>query len=326
MHLSSITRLAMHGSRALSSQPSLCFNGPSIPLEAGVSVLSAVIDLPQEGRCEATLQFADSEFLPVRFSFDKIKCEGQQINKLRVPRSVPNGEAEVIWQCAGLAPICNRAVISGGDADMSSPAMYTGIVGCVSEMLQTRTTTATITHSTETIVETIPTIFTTSITSYLSQANSDKTTPVSLTDGESGTQAIVTSHATTETGKTSFPDATTTGTSETDATIAETSADDAPTTGTSEANAARTKISAVDATTTDAGGTGAATSAVTSAGRAASKDNTRPESPGPKATDDKGVFLSNAPRTTAPLATILTLSLMTTLTVTRTVTAECTSA
>ncbi|TVY73792.1 hypothetical protein Focb16_v006016 [Fusarium oxysporum f. sp. cubense] len=306
MHLSSITRLAMHGSRALSSQSSLCFNGPSIPLEAGVSVLSAMIDLPLEGRCEATMQFADSAFLPIRFSFDKVKCEGQQINKLRVPRGVSNGEAEVIWQCAGLAPSYSRAVISGGDADMSSPALYTGIVGCVSEMLQTRTTTPTITHSTATIVETFPTIFTTFITTYLSQASSGKTTPVSPTDGESGTQAIGTSYAKTEVkGETSPPDSTTTGASEAGATTAE--------------------ISAVDAATTDAGVIGAATSTVTTTGKAASKDDTRPESPGPKTTDDKGVFLSNAPRTTAPLATILTLSLMTTLTVTRTVTAECTS-
>lgn len=43
------------------------------------------------------MQFADSAFLPIRFSFDKVKCEGQQINKFRVPRGVPNGEAEVIW-------------------------------------------------------------------------------------------------------------------------------------------------------------------------------------------------------------------------------------
>lgn len=54
MHLSSITRLAMHGSRALSSQPSLCFNGPSIPLEAGVSVLSAMLVIHVLLRIELT--------------------------------------------------------------------------------------------------------------------------------------------------------------------------------------------------------------------------------------------------------------------------------
>jgi hypothetical protein len=43
------------------------------------------------------MQFADPAFLPIRFSFGKIECDGQQINKFRVPLGVPNGEAEVIW-------------------------------------------------------------------------------------------------------------------------------------------------------------------------------------------------------------------------------------
>ncbi|KAF4957160.1 hypothetical protein FSARC_11369 [Fusarium sarcochroum] len=249
------------------------------------------------------MQFADATFLPVRFSFGTIQCDGQRINNFTVPRGVPNGEAEVIWQCAGLAPICSRAVISGGDADTSVPALNTGLVGCVSEILRTDTTTATVTRSTGTVVETFPTVVTMSTTSYVSSTGSTAPTVVSET-------------TLSETIQSSWTD-----------TLRQTGGDveSGESTDTTDPATPFARQTTPTTTTSDVTTINSLTSGVTTIPTTtASRDDTRFGSPDPETTDGKGVFLSHAPRTTVPLATILTLSLMSTFTVTKTVDAECT--
>ncbi|UPK92681.1 hypothetical protein LCI18_003616 [Fusarium solani-melongenae] len=78
-------------------------------------------------------------------------------------------------QCAGLAPSCNHGVISGGRADSSIPSEADGQVGCLVETFETKTTLATVTRSSRTFVETVPTVLVTSSTSFLSAPIETKT-------------------------------------------------------------------------------------------------------------------------------------------------------
>jgi hypothetical protein len=217
---------------------------------------------------------------------------------------------------------------------MSSSSSNEGIIGCVSERLQTKT----ITRSTGTVKETIPTIITTSITSYLWPAESTGITPISPTDMKSGTKSIDASYSTTtveEVG--TSPSAGTSAETTTDATTTDAITTDAITTDAITTDAITTDAITTDATTTDATTYAVITSAATTSAAdndsmatnsatTAAKDDTRPVSQDSETANNDSVFVSHATRTTAPLATILTISVVSTLAVTRTVTAECTSA
>ena len=43
------------------------------------------------------IQFEDTVFLPIRYSFQPIACDGRQLNSFTIPEGVPNGEAHVFW-------------------------------------------------------------------------------------------------------------------------------------------------------------------------------------------------------------------------------------
>ncbi|KAI8691496.1 hypothetical protein NCS56_00142500 [Fusarium sp. Ph1] len=98
-------------------------------------------------------------------------------------------------QCAGLAPSCNHGVISGGRADSSIPSEADGEVGCLVETFRTKTTLATVTRSSRTFVETVPTVFVASSTSFLSAPietktqGSDPTTDTESTEPTKGTDS-----------------------------------------------------------------------------------------------------------------------------------------
>ncbi|KAM0554142.1 hypothetical protein ACHAPJ_006941 [Fusarium lateritium] len=183
------------------------------------------------------------------------------------------------------------------------PAVNSGVVGCVSEMLRTKTITAMVTRSTGTVVETFPTIVTTSTTSYFSST-------------ENTAAATVLDTALPETTQPSWTNTSwRTGVDDESPISRDTTGPATPVVG-----GATSATTTSDATTTDSPTSGMAAISVTTA----PKDDTRSGSPDPETTDDKGVFLNHGSRTTASLATILTLSIASTLTVTRTVNAECT--
>ncbi|GJD05413.1 hypothetical protein ColKHC_14238 [Colletotrichum higginsianum] len=76
--------------------PAICTWDPPISVEAGAS-LSARIDNPWAGRCTANLRFADSEFLPINWSFNAIQCADFELAQLSVPVDLPNGDSYIIW-------------------------------------------------------------------------------------------------------------------------------------------------------------------------------------------------------------------------------------
>ncbi|RYP63166.1 hypothetical protein DL771_009397 [Monosporascus sp. 5C6A] len=65
--LLALPALAM--SMSMAYPPGMCISGPSFALEAGVSVLAAVINGDFNQRCAATVGFADPDFLPVSRPF-----------------------------------------------------------------------------------------------------------------------------------------------------------------------------------------------------------------------------------------------------------------
>ncbi|KHO11352.1 hypothetical protein MAA_11167 [Metarhizium robertsii ARSEF 23] len=87
------------------------------------------------------MSFGDSSFLPLRFNFSTTPCEGQLIAKFTTPAEVPNGEADIFWQCAGLAPYCYQANITNGTSDPTMQLDREAQVGCINEI------TGDITHS-----------------------------------------------------------------------------------------------------------------------------------------------------------------------------------
>ncbi|KAM6529634.1 hypothetical protein FALCPG4_007764 [Fusarium falciforme] len=210
-----LTALFLHEAWAFSLQYPLCLAEPVLALDAGRSTLSAVVHFPTETRCEATLYFSDTSFLPIRYTFKPLSCDGGQVLNFKVPEGSPNGDVDVIWQCAGLAPSCNHGVISGGRADSSIPSEADGQVGCLVETFETKTTLATVTRSSRTFVETVPTVLVTSSTSFLSAPietktqssgppDTDSTEPAkstgpSTSDGSSATSGSSTASSAVET-------------------------------------------------------------------------------------------------------------------------------
>ncbi|KAI1249790.1 hypothetical protein MGN70_009404 [Eutypa lata] len=142
---------------ALVEYPSrVCISSPPVALDAGVSVVSAVITGDLSRRCMATMEFADPDFFPISYSFDTVPCSGQQVTSFVVPREAPNGEAYVTC----------HANISGGLGNPLMDEQSQGTVGCISEALRTSTKTATVTKSSRTFTEEQVTVFTTTTTSF----------------------------------------------------------------------------------------------------------------------------------------------------------------
>ena len=47
--------------------------------------------------CQATLSFQNDTFLPLSALASPMSCPGDQMAKLRIPESVPNGPAALEW-------------------------------------------------------------------------------------------------------------------------------------------------------------------------------------------------------------------------------------
>ncbi|KAI0388208.1 hypothetical protein F5Y17DRAFT_269655 [Xylariaceae sp. FL0594] len=120
--------------------PELCITAPLSTLHAGTSVLSAVIDSDVVQQCIATVEFTTLDFLPISYSFNNSSCPGSYAMSFVLPKDVPNGQAKVTWECAGLSPTCNFINMTGA--------------------VQTSTELVTVTGPSGTFVETVPTTFT----------------------------------------------------------------------------------------------------------------------------------------------------------------------
>ncbi|KAK1657728.1 hypothetical protein BDP55DRAFT_734656 [Colletotrichum godetiae] len=147
--------------------PAICTWDPPISVEAGAS-LSARIDNPWGGRCTATLRLTDSEFLPINWSFEAIQCTDFELAQLSVPVDLPNGDAYIIWQCAGQAALtCSHVEIKNGRGNIGAVSLdQSGTVGCVSSTRQTLTTLITRTNPAGVQVETSLSTLTTVTTSF----------------------------------------------------------------------------------------------------------------------------------------------------------------
>lgn len=183
-------------------------------------------------------------------------------------------------------------MITGGKADTKLPSDSDGVVACLLPFLKTKTTSVTLTRSTGTVVELVPTVLTLSSTSY-------------FTRKESSTEARTTTRtesSLTQTGGNKWV-----ATSENDGGL--TSAPTASATESAEASNSVADSSVVTSTVTSA-----LTGVVTPE---SSQD--KPLEP----TDDGGIFISAASGTCAPLKTVL-VTVVSTLTVTNTIAPGCT--
>ncbi|KAH6658612.1 hypothetical protein BKA67DRAFT_217828 [Truncatella angustata] len=154
----------------LTPRSGLCISEPLMALDAGFSKVSASINDDQSHRCEASLEFSNSDFLSLSYSFQPLNCSASQVMTFMLPPEVPNGEAFVTWHCSGLTPLCYHANISGGLEQPEMQLQRTGIVGCVTEVVQTSTGVFTTTASSGVSTESVVTIFTTTQTHYVTQA------------------------------------------------------------------------------------------------------------------------------------------------------------
>ncbi|KAJ0100698.1 hypothetical protein J7T55_004194, partial [Diaporthe amygdali] len=120
-------------SHAFQSPSSLCLSAPPLPLVAGVSNVSAVLDVAFWEQCRAFLCFSDPDFPPITFTFDSSDCVGSETASFIVPDGVPNGDALVIWECEGFSSACTQANITQGKAANSSPLYphQNGTLNCV---------------------------------------------------------------------------------------------------------------------------------------------------------------------------------------------------
>ncbi|KFA80860.1 hypothetical protein S40288_11498 [Stachybotrys chartarum IBT 40288] len=89
-----ITTLA--GVSAFNAPDAICIWEPSLTVSGG-SVVSANLDNPRAGRCEATLLFSNDALLPISWSFAAIACVGPKLAHFTVPVGVWNGDAYLIW-------------------------------------------------------------------------------------------------------------------------------------------------------------------------------------------------------------------------------------
>ncbi|KAK0631600.1 hypothetical protein B0T14DRAFT_501967 [Immersiella caudata] len=139
--------------------PNLCLASPPVEITAGLTPVSASVYNPLGSRCIATLNFENAEFLPVSYVFKSPQCP-RQVQSFQAPLEAPDGGAFITWQCAGKAPTCSHAVISGGQANNSLELQQTGNVSCVDQVLQTSTSQTTIARGSSTFVETVRSVLT----------------------------------------------------------------------------------------------------------------------------------------------------------------------
>ncbi|KFZ16435.1 hypothetical protein V501_02228 [Pseudogymnoascus sp. VKM F-4519 (FW-2642)] len=74
----------------------ICLSNPEATIQAG-SVATATIDNPLGKACEATVEFANSDFLPLHFGLKRIRCDGLQLGQITIPLEAPNGDARILW-------------------------------------------------------------------------------------------------------------------------------------------------------------------------------------------------------------------------------------
>ncbi|KAF4448269.1 hypothetical protein F53441_8303 [Fusarium austroafricanum] len=304
----------LHSALALSMGYPLCITEPALSLEAGKSPLSVTVHSPMEIRCEATMHFSDPAFLPIRYSFGELECDGNQVLAFTVPSGAPNGDVDIIWQCTGLAPSCSHGVIFGGSADMSISSELAGDIGCLVESVQTKTAPITVTRSSRTFVEMAPTVVVTSTTSFLRKTRDQTTTKTWRTETktsadpiESETEGNLRSTDTAES-----LDATTSGGTYTVETLTATTPGGTDTTETFATTSGSTGLGTTDPTTAQ---TSAATLGLDLPQKAVET--------AVRHTDDD-VFMSDATKMTVPLLPAVTASIISTLTIIHTVTASCT--
>lgn len=86
---------------AFGGPPEICAWGPSLSVMAG-SVMSARVENAWNRRCQAILEFEDTTFLPITWSFPSFDCPGTEEMQFTIPLGVPNGEALVTWSVLAL--------------------------------------------------------------------------------------------------------------------------------------------------------------------------------------------------------------------------------
>ncbi|KAI0836094.1 hypothetical protein F5Y06DRAFT_109216 [Hypoxylon sp. FL0890] len=158
--------------------PTLCTWDPPLTIDTG-NFLSARIDNPFGRRCQATLGFTDTDFFPITFDFEPRNCTGFQLAQFTIPQSSPNGDAYVLWKCAGQArESCVHLNISKGlgTLDVSEGV---GSSGCVADSRQTITTLVTRTASNSIISQAIPTVVTIPVTMLFPESASSTSQPTS---------------------------------------------------------------------------------------------------------------------------------------------------
>ncbi|KAH8797850.1 hypothetical protein F5884DRAFT_149161 [Xylogone sp. PMI_703] len=200
----------------MSSVPLVCLSSPVVPLEAGSAVV-ATIDNPQGHRCDAHLRFTDPDFLSVHFGFDFLKCAGSQTAQFNVPLDAPNGDAYIIWRCAGEGSRqCNHVSISNGRANPDTITYdQKGTIGCLVPTA-TFTTLSTVIASSSTLTELqLITAFSTSFSAVPPTASGVTVTPSTVIAGSDSsriTTAATTAGTTTGTiTRTGLPAMTVTG-------------------------------------------------------------------------------------------------------------------
>ncbi|KAI1340619.1 hypothetical protein F5Y15DRAFT_45348 [Xylariaceae sp. FL0016] len=221
MNILSFLSLMAVGALAVDHCPAVCVSDPPLLLDAGVTNVSASIDADYNTQCQATLQFSNTDFLPVsyRFHFDDSPCNGLMVASFTVPNEAPNGMGCVMWQCTGLGmQSCNTFTISGGLAEENLTATGIGYIGCVQENTKTSTTLRTVTSASRTLTETSTSTLI-SLTTSLFQDKSDATNLESgqgsgLSFGDASTRASTTNSSVDTTASTSVS----TGISEANAT------------------------------------------------------------------------------------------------------------
>ncbi|KAK7927888.1 hypothetical protein PG985_004886 [Apiospora marii] len=71
----------------------VCTLDPPIMVKAG----GVLLEKPAGSSCIAMLDFADTNFLPIRWQFGPISCTGAQVAQLVLPEGVPSGDAYLSW-------------------------------------------------------------------------------------------------------------------------------------------------------------------------------------------------------------------------------------
>ncbi|KAF8847341.1 hypothetical protein BDZ45DRAFT_754998 [Acephala macrosclerotiorum] len=193
--------------------PPICMESPLYTLSPG-SIVSARLDA-NGMRCEATVLFSNVSFLPLHVDFQGVSCLGFQLANFTLPAQVPNGEAFILWKCAGQSPMCNQAMISGGLEDSQNIVNdQFGTLECLIPIATQTTISTSIGSSTTATNSIVTTIFSTSNPISSGMSSSLITTPASSTASvtpasasssttSSGTSSGITSSGTTSSGTTS---------------------------------------------------------------------------------------------------------------------------